>query len=117
MLTRVSLFLTSICLGLSIYLFWSSPLSPVAPHKARRLVLKGKIEQAIGLLELRAQKSYSNAQKQEALWEAAQLAALRLEDPTRGIDLLEQCLKINNFQYAAEAHSQMALLLFDFAID
>ena len=117
MFTRISLFLTSICIGLSVYLFWSSPLSPVAPHRARRLVLKGKLEQAINLLELRAQKSYSSAQREEALWEAAQLAALRLEDPTRGIDLLEQCLQIDDFQYSSEAHSQMALLLFDFAIE
>jgi tetratricopeptide (TPR) repeat protein len=117
MLARTSLFLTGLSIALGTYLFWSSPLSPVAPHRARKLVLKGKIELAIELLELRARKSYSSSQKEEALWEAAQLAALRLEDPTRGIDLLEKCLRLEQFSHSSEAHAQLALLLYDFAME
>jgi tetratricopeptide (TPR) repeat protein len=111
MISRLLFLVSSLLVAAAIFFFWASPWSPVIPHRARQKVLQGDVEAAVSMLQWRSENAFSSAVAQESLWEAAQLATLRLDDPTVGIGLLEECLELPDFPYEAQAHSQLAALL------
>ena len=111
MISRILFFMSSLLVAAAIFFFWASPWSPVIPHRARQKVLQGDVAAAVEMLRWRAEHAFQEDVRQEALWEAAQLATLRISDTSVGISLLEECLALPGFPYESQAHSQLAALL------
>jgi hypothetical protein len=96
-----------------IQLFWKSPLSPMFPYEVRNLIATGKIEHAVDLLEWRADKTWSSQIESDALWEAAQIVYLRLQDNERAKGLILRCLSLEHFAYSSEANALLASMYID----
>jgi hypothetical protein len=90
-----------------------SPWSPSIPHRARQKVLQGDYDGAIDLLTWHAENAFSTKTRNDSYWQAAQLASFKLEDKTRAIALLRQCLASENFDYLVPANAQLASLIRD----
>jgi len=111
---KVSSFLltTGILVG-SFVGFWFGPWSPNLDHRARTLIVEDHLEEGVALFQWKAEYALSKEAKHTALWNAARTAALRSESISWVKELLNRCLEEKDFLYRADAHAQLATLLFE----
>jgi len=108
-----SFIFTGLLLGLLFGVYWFGPWSPTLDNRARKLIIAGDLEQGVELFLWKADNAFSTSQKHEALWSAARLVALRSDSLTWSKELLSRCLEEKDFPLRAEAHAQMAAILFE----
>ena len=104
---------TGLLLSLTFGVYWFGPWSPTLENRARKLIVAGDLEQGVDLFLWKADNALSETQRHEALWNAARLVALRSDSLTWSKELLRRCLDEKNFALRAEAHAQLAAILFE----
>lgn len=112
--TKVFTFILSvlmICATFSVY--WFGPWSPNLKHRARKMIVSGELEKGVELFLWKAEHALSEEQRHEALWSAARLVALKSDSLMWSKELLYRCLEEKNFPKKAEAHAQLAAILFE----
>ena len=108
-----SLTFTSLTIFGSFCGFWYGPWSPNLEHRARILIVDGQLEEGVDLFLWKAEYALTSKQRDKALWDAARLVSLRSDSMRWSKELLENCLKQSDFKYKADAHAQLAALLFE----
>ena len=93
--------------------YWFGPWSPTLEHRARKFIIAGELEKGVDLFLWKADNALSDNQRHEALWSAARLVALRSDSLTWSKELLLRCLDEKDFPLRAEAHAQLAAILFE----
>src|SRR6056300_666457 len=113
-IAKVFSFIFSVVLICSIFsVYWYGPWSPNLEHRARKLIVSGDLNKGIELFLWKAEHSFSEEARYEALWDAARLVALKSDSLKWSKDLLTKCLEEENFPKKAEAHAQLAAILFE----
>lgn len=111
---RVSSFIFTvilICATFSVY--WYGPWSPSLEHRARKLIVSGELHKGVELFLWKAEHAFTEEQKHQALWDATRLVALKSDSLMWSKELLYRCLEEENFPEKAEAHAQLAAILFE----
>jgi len=93
--------------------YWFGPWSPNLEHRARKLIVSGELNEGIDLFLWKADNALSAEQRHNALWDAARLVALKSDSLVWSKTLLYRCLEEKNFPHTAEAHAQLAAILFE----
>ena len=105
--------LTGILISAIFGVYWFGPWSPTLESRARKLIVAGDLEQGVDLFLWKADNAFSDNTRHDALWSAARLVALRSDSLTWSKELLTRCLDEKDFKLRAEAHAQLAAILFE----
>jgi tetratricopeptide (TPR) repeat protein len=108
-----SFIFTGLLISATFSTYWFGPWSPTLESRARKLITAGELEKGVELFLWKADNALSPSTRHEALWSAARLVALRSDSLTWSKELLTRCLDEKDFSLRAEAHAQLAAILFE----
>ena len=111
-MSKIKVFFAAFLVFFTVFYFWKSPWSPILEQRIQSKIVADQIDEAIQLLEWRAQYDFNEERRKEDIWQASQLSYIRSNDTDRSRRLLELCLSLPYFSHTTQARIQFGSLTF-----